>query len=522
LGFSPFLIGIKNIIKKIKNIKMAININYQNGGIGGILGSADFISGLIYDSSVLPSGFGSSDRIKPISSLKEAESLGISKIASGETKATGGAVTITAVTSADIIQLYVTPVNADKLLIGEYSVKATDTTGTTCAGLASSINLKPTGFKATVVGNKVNLTIPVGYGISLNTTGLSITHSKSAGVAGTTLTQFTGGVADKNVILHSLISDYFKANSNSKLWVGIFDFTSAFDASTIASVQTFSQGEIRQIGIWTTKGLDGIQTIVTDCQAVAVDQASKKKPLSVIIGAQAGTATLSTLVNLRSLTSPRVSVTIGNAYGTSNISYKLKGSTGYFPTDLGQVLGLVSRSKVSHSVAWPQNNLLQNADSMLVTGEKFKDIEDTTYPLELNQKGYIFQTKYQGSAGSYLQNDAVCDLQNSDYESIKRMRVMDKVARQAYFALVLMQSSPLVIDPLSGTISDQTINIFINLINTQLDQMATASEISGFKVTIDPTQNVLVTKNIEININVVPIGSADTITLNLGYALSIS
>ena len=370
------------------------------------------------------------------------------------------------------------------------------------------------------VSNTINLSVPTGYGASLNASGLTVEHSK-AGVNGITVTQFSGGVGSQIDILHNLIKSYFNANPKSKLWVGVYDFTSAFDASTIASIQTASGGEIRQVGIWTKKGLDGIQTIVTNCQAVAVDQANKKKPLSVIVGAQAGTATLATLVNLRTLTSPRVSVTISNAYGISNKQYTLKGTTGWYPTDLGQVLGHNSRSKVSNSIAWVQANLLENADSMLVTGEKWSDIEDTTKPDELFGKGYIFQNKYFGYSGSYLNNDAVADSLTSDYESIKRMRTMDKVARQAYFALVPYLSSPLILNATSGELSQDVVIELTTVTNSALTQMANASEVSGYNVYIDPSQNVLTTKNIAITVTVVPVGSADEITLNLGYALSI-
>jgi len=500
---------------------MAIQINYQNGGIGGVVSSPDFISGLVYDTTLLPSGFDSNNRIKAVYSVKDAEALGIYPFSTNETKATLGAITFTGVTAGDTISIYVTPSYGNKTLIGSYQVKSADTTGTTATGMATSINLKGTGFSGTVVGNKVNLTIPAGYGISLNTSGLSVEHSLSAGIAGTTLTQFSGGVGAKNDNLHFIISNFFKINPNSKLWVGVYDFTSAFDSSIIASIQTASGGEIRQLGIYTIKGLDGIQNIVTDCNSVAVDQASKKKPLSIIIGAQAGTATLATFVNLRTLTSPRVSVTISNAYGTKELGYRLKGTTGYFPTDLGQVLGLVSRSKVSNSVAWVANNLLLNADSMLVTGEKWGDIEDTTKPDELFSKGYIFQGKYFGYAGSYLYNDAVADAVTSDYESIKRMRTMDKVARQAYFVLVPYLSSPLILNPTSGQISQETVSDLTQIVSSTLNQMSTASEISGYSVYIDPSQNVLTTKNIEIAVDIVPVGSADKITLNLGYALSV-
>ena len=52
--------------------------------------------------------------------------------------------------------------------------------------------------------------------------------------------------------------------------------------------------------------------------------------------------------------------------------------------------------------------------------------------------------------------------------------------------------------------------------------MGTASELAGFSVYINPAQNVLTNKEVITSITVVPVGSADAITVNLGYALQLA
>lgn len=55
----------------------------QQGGLGRRAPSKDKISGLLWYSDTLPSGFGSSDRVKKVYTLEEAEALGILSTVSG-------------------------------------------------------------------------------------------------------------------------------------------------------------------------------------------------------------------------------------------------------------------------------------------------------------------------------------------------------------------------------------------------------------------------------------------------------
>ena len=498
-----------------------ININYQNGGIGGIIASNDGVSGLIYDTTILPADYEAGSTVE-LFGIRDAENIGITNDGVTEVTATGGAVTITAVGDVgEVVSVIISPKNADPIVIGSYSIKTGDTNDDIAEGLSDSINLKQI-FTSTVATNVVSLIAPEGYGASISGVGIINCVSNDSGSdLAVTISNFTGGVGCKLANLHYIIDSFFKSNPETKLFLKLVNFTSAFDAEEIAKIQTAANGEIRQVGIWTKKGLNNINNIVTTCNAVAVNQASKKKPLSVVIAAQPGSATLATLSNLRTLQSPRVSVTISNELGSNSRGYNLIGITGNYPTDLGSVLGHISRSSVAHSIAWVAENVTQLPNVMLVTGEAWNEIEDTTRPDELAQKGYIFERKYFGYAGSYFDNDSVADAFTSDYDSIKRMRTMDKVARISYFSLVPYLSSPLVLDSTTGQMSTSTVIKFTSVLNQQIQQMATDAEVSGFSVYINPAQNVLVNKELVVNVSIVPVGSADTITLNLGYVLQI-
>lgn len=68
---------------------MAGNITFVNGqgGLGRPLAGEDFISGLLYYTATLPSGYSSSDRIKKFFSVADAENAGITNTYSDATAA---------------------------------------------------------------------------------------------------------------------------------------------------------------------------------------------------------------------------------------------------------------------------------------------------------------------------------------------------------------------------------------------------------------------------------------------------
>ena len=66
-----------------------------------------------------------------------------------------------------------------------------------------------------------------------------------------------------------------------------------------------------------------------------------------------------------------------------------------------------------------------------------------------------------------------------------------------------------------------TISYVEGLGNTALDPMVRAGEISGRRVSVSATQNVLATSTLVITVSVLPDGVARNITINLGYVTSL-
>ena len=164
-----------------------IIFNIAEGGLGRPLPGNDHLSGMLfYTAGSLPSGFGSSDRIKKIFSIKEAENIGILADHADETKGKGGKGVIANTWLAGDTAT----ISIDGGVLGTFTV----VTGSTdiadvVAGLVTAINAgTATGIKHGWIavdsgGTDVTLTQPAKLGI-VNNGGSHIVFTETS-AAGT-------------------------------------------------------------------------------------------------------------------------------------------------------------------------------------------------------------------------------------------------------------------------------------------------------------------------------------------------
>jgi hypothetical protein len=497
------------------------------GGLGRPLEGEDYISGLLSYVATLPSGFSSTDRIKTLTSVQDAVSLGINNTYSDSTAATG-TFTVTAVgANGDTVQLKVSAINelgiATTYDLGTYTKVVGDSSTTLVAtAIAAVINSNTylTGFSASSASAVVTITAPKRFGIYLNTgTPISATLSSGASLAGT-IAQFSSGTASTNAVLYYHISEFFRLQPKGLLYVGLYAVPGSYTYTEIQTIQDFSGGKIRQIGIFkdgtfASADLTAIQTV---CNTVS----GLHKPLSAIYAANIkATSDLTTLTNLASLTASNVSAVIGqDGAGQGNYLYLTQGKS---ITCLGATLGAVAYSKVSEDIAWLSKfNISNGAECDTINfanGDKIASASQNLLNL-LDNYRYIFLIKYVGIAGSYF-NDSHCAIAvTSDYAYIENNRTIDKAIRGVYSSLLPNLNSPLQLNA-NGTLTDDTVSYFESQAAINLYEMVRNSELSAFEVLINPTQNVLSTNNLTVSIKLVPIGVARQITVNIGFTLSI-
>lgn len=496
-----------------------IIINKGKGGLGRALPGKDHISGMLFYASSLPSGFSSGDRIKKIFSIADAEALGIVDTYSDETKATGTYEVTTVGADGDTVELKWNEPKAN-VSLGTYTKVSTDTTPTLVAtAIKNLINLgTPThGYTATSSVGVVTITSRPGLGVFANS-GSPLTKTIVGTHAGT-IVQPSGGVASLLAIYHYHINQFFRIQPKGVLYVGFY--TADYTFTPIKTIQDYAGGEIRQFGVY-VNGTAFVTSHVTAVQTICDTLSSEHKPVSsVILGSDFSATSLSALNNLASLDSENVSVCLAqDGYG---LGYELYKAYSKSITAMGAMLGAVALAKVSEDIAWVGKfNMSDGVEfdtPAFATGESYSTASASQL-LSLDTYRYVYMGKHVDVIGSFFNDSHTCTLQSSDYSYIENNRVIDKAIRSAYASLITDMNSPLVLNA-NGTLQDTTIAYFETKAGVGTEQMIRDTELSAAKWTVDPAQNVSSTGKVIVAGQLVLIGVARIIQIDIGFTTSI-
>lgn len=515
------------------------NINFvkSTSGLGRALPGTDYISGYVHyypSGRTLPSGFSSNDRIKKIFSVADAVALGITDASLGETAAVAKILVTTAGVAGDTVTITYTGIEETKLsaakkIIDAYTLVSADVVSTTtcAAALAAAINANTAthGFSATNSTNSLLITTKAGEGIFPNS-GTPYAYTTSGTFAGT-VTQPTGsgstvlGIASFIDIAYYHISEFFRMQPKGVLYVGMYvEEASAYAYADVTSVINYAQGEIKQLAVyhnnvvWTSAQPTALQAVITTATTYY-------KPFIGFIQAEiSGTVNVSSLTDISALTAPSVSVCI--AQDNYNDGYHLYKATGKSIGAVGTLLGTVAAAAVNESIAWVSKFNVSNIefDNLgFANGQVYTALSESLFET-LNTYAYIFLRKLTGLTGSYWSDSKTCVVATSDYAVIENNRVYNKITRNVRASMLPALSSPIKVNA-NGTLSNATIGYFESLANAPLEQMEADSEISDYKIIINPNQDVLTTSTLELTLQNVPMGVARIIKVNVGFVKSV-
>ena len=189
-------------------------------------------------------------------------------------------------------------------------------------------------------------------------------------------------------------------------------------------------------------------------------------------------------------------------------------------SSIGVMLGLLSAAAVHQSISWVKQfptgisvpafgdgTLLRNLDNALIE--------------QLDAARYLFLVTHVGQAGSYVNDSHTMDSATSDYAMIESVRTMDKAVRGIRTYLIPELGGNVYIDPETGKMQSYSVTHLETTANKALEDMEKAGELSGYKVEIDPEQNVLSTSEVEIVINQVAVGVMRKFKIKIGFAKSV-
>lgn len=351
------------------------------------------------------------------------------------------------------------------------------------------------------------------------------------------------------------IREYFRRAGGefveASLYVMFADCSKDWDAVDIA--QNATGGVAHQIGIYTEQMMFGSDLqddgtynlkLVRALEDKARQLEDEHKPAVIVLHANTGSVEGGEdagVIDIKKLPTlvvdcRHVAVLIGQA-NTKLVHNMQKASKTHAPIGfVGAFMGLLSRAKVSESVAWVQKfNMFDDEflRSELGVGDINLDedgelkstnmMEGLSTPIlnNLAKKGYNFPVKYTGNPnGIYASDDATCD--DGDFYNIVNNRTIHKVRRGVRLVLLPKLHSPVLVNRADGTLTPTKITEIRTDIKDVLEDMITAEEISGYDIYIDPKQQVLLNDTLEIQLSIVPVGKFRNIEVMERISISTS
>lgn len=290
------------------------------------------------------------------------------------------------------------------------------------------------------------------------------------------------------------------------------------------AVYNFTAGKLRQIYYPSDDTYANLATFVGTLNTFSDYFEQENAPLVIITSVKDEvTAVDATLPDLRGLSAETVAVLISGDGGGKGAELADSLSVNYIPAG-GTALGCLARANVNENIGWvgkfPLTQGAELQSSVVSDGQDWTALNDTVLN-DLNDKGYIFFRRHNGASGYYVNDTLTATDELSDYFSLENNRTMQKAKREVRASLLPELQSPITVDA-DGKLPADTIEYFRSRAESGLTRMANAGEISGFRVLIDPDQDVLTTDTIVITIRISPRGVARTISINIGFSANLN
>lgn len=322
-------------------------------------------------------------------------------------------------------------------------------------------------------------------------------------------------------VLHYQLSEIFRVNPSISLYVGIFSKPTNYKFAEIKTVQNFASGRIRQMAIWCGDkafSADDVTTIQGIADALDLENA----PLSVLYAPKVSSVG-ALPSDVAGANRCRVSVIIaqaGSGTGAELYADAANKTAKSSVSAIGVVLGLLSSAAVHQSIGWVKNFPTGVNVPAFGDGTLYRDL-DKALVEQLDGGRYIFFVTHVGQAGSYVNDSHTMDSAISDYAMIESVRTMDKAVRGVRTYLIPELGGNIYIDAETGKMQAYSVSHLETTANKALEDMEKAGELSGYKVEIDPEQDVLSTSEVEIVIQQVAVGVMRKIKVKIGFAKTV-
>lgn len=325
--------------------------------------------------------------------------------------------------------------------------------------------------------------------------------------------------------LHYHLKEIFRTNPACVLYLLIAHYPEdvAQEYREVFTLQKFAGGSIRQMGVWDPYLILAADTEMHQLEYLTGNadccESDLHAPLSIIYAPSIDSLDTIPLENLAKQDWPRVSILIGQS-GEENINKKLADADYTGISSIGTALGMLSRAKVHQSISWVKE-FPTGIDKPAFNDAREYNVQDTDEIAQAAEAGFMFLRTYPSMAGSYFNDSRTLGKPTGDYNTIEAVRTMDKAVRGIRTYLTPELGGNIYIDPETGKMQAHTVSHLETTANRALEDMERAGELSGYKVEIDPEQDVLSTSTVEIVIKQVPVGVMRKINVKIGFTKKV-
>ncbi|MEX6627567.1 DUF2586 family protein [Tenacibaculum salmonis] len=317
-----------------------------------------------------------------------------------------------------------------------------------------------------------------------------------------------------------LVSFYNKAGQGAPLWLMVVS-----DATTMTAMADLTNNyakkliedakNIRVLGLLkkatgteTIKnGLDAdVETAVVKIQELAVHFTGKYFPFRTILSGNSFNGNVQELFDYSQSKFKNVNILIANDDGAPEASIGL---------NLGKQVAIPSQRRQSRV----KDGAVIPLQAYFTSGEKVQALQDMWDTID--DKRFTFFRNFSNRSGYFFSGDKTLVGSDDDFSSLAPGFIMDEAVLIAYDVLLDELSDEILIDGY-GKIHPAVIKSWQGKIDTTVQsKMVSTGKISGFKSYINANQNVLQTDNVQVNMQLLPLGYADNIEVNIGFTTNL-
>ncbi len=334
-----------------------------------------------------------------------------------------------------------------------------------------------------------------------------------------------GITATNNALLHKTVKEFY-AEAPEGTQVYVIGYPSTLKMSDVLdkdnpylkNVIEATNGELRGLVVTSVSaatptieaGLDSDVTVaLLKAQALGEwARTTRYAPLFVIIDGLNFNGIADDLTDLKTKSYYRTAVVIGSSEsGSANQA-------------VGLVAGRIAKTSIERNIGRVADGALNVLH--LYAGTKLIESADVE---TIYNKSYITFRTFTGIAGYYIADDWTATKATDDYNHLTAVRTIDKASRIAYAVLVQQLLDKVQVKS-DGTMLRPVIVSWQQIIeNAIASNMTSRGELSadddnGVQVFIDPSQDVLATSNIDVELRVRPFGYARYINVKLGFTVN--